>query len=461
MRANEYNLSPQIPEPFHSIWKSNEENGFTGYGTYVADSGRISGKTQTIGEYGFFRLMSIKHANIVVTRAEDNDIRLTVFSFYQKLISKYRLDRFFKVKRSPFEITFLPNGNKIFFLATNGDISRTKGFELTRDEDYIDFVWFEEGNENDGPEFIDAAMLTFLRFFKPCTKVFYVYNPPESRLHWANSFFPDMYRSGKAVRLYSTWEDIRELLNPAVIQKIEEDKARDYDYYRYWYLGHIISLKGLVFKQFRRDKNTIKRLDKLAIVNMISWLIVAVDGAIKNDATCAGLLAVLRDGRILVLDSYYYDPVKENAQLPDTEQSRRIGKWFTRTMTKFPGLGIKPIVGTVDNANFNLMTTLQGTIEMGYFKWFPATDKKVLRDTHRLQNLFFEDLLIISEDPTTDNQCGIDEIESYVYDEKTQDIKKDQQDHFIDMLKYGTFIYANPYAFNIQIERRNLYGNYG
>lgn len=456
---NEINVYPLVPEPFHCLYASNEENGFQGYGEYVADSGRISGKTQTIGEYGFIRLMSIKFANIVVCRADDNDIRETVFSFYNKLISKYKLDKFFKILRSPFEITFRPNGNKIYFLSTNGDINRTKGFELPRVEDYLDFVWFEEGNENDSPEFIDAAMLTFLRFFKDCTKVFYVYNPPEGRLHWANTFFPDKYRMGKAKRIYSTWEDIRDLLNPAIVRKIEEDKARDYDYYRYWYLGHIISLKGLVFKQFRRGKNTIKNLDKRAVVDMISWLIIAGDGAIKNDATCFGMLAVLRDGRLLLLDSYYYDPIKHNAQLPDTEQSRRIGIWYTNALSKYPGLNHKPTVGTVDNANFNLMTILQGTLDMGHFKWFPATDKKIIRDTHRLQNLFFEDLLIISDDPMTDNQCIIDEIESYVYDEKTQEIKKDQADHGIDMLKYGTFIYANPLAFNIQLERRQ-YGKY-
>lgn len=453
-------LQPYVPAPFHPIWRSNKDNGFSGYGTYIADSGRLSGKTVTIGEYGFFRLMSVKYANVVVTRAEDNDIRLTVYHFYQSLISKYKLDRFFRVKRSPYEITFLPNGNKIFFLATNGDISRTKGFELPRAEDYIDFVWFEEVNENDSSDYVDAAMLTFLRFFRDCTKVFFVYNPPESILHWANTYFPSLYNTGKAMRVYSTWEDIRNLLEPPVVQKILEDKERDYDYYRYWYLGHIISLKGRVFKQFRRDKNTIKRLDKMRIVHMISWLIVSGDAAIKNDATCFGLLAVLRDGRLLLLDSYYYDPVRENEQLPDTEQARRIGLWFQQALAKFPGISSKPFVGTVDNANFNLMMILQNTIEMGWFKWYPATDKKVVRDIHRLQNLFFEDLLIISEDPTTANRYVIDEIENYVYDEKTQDIKKDQADHGIDMLKYGTFIYANPLAFNIQMERRISYADF-
>ena len=371
----------------------------------------------------------------------------------------HKLDRFFRVKRSPYEITFLPNGNKIFFLATNGDISRTKGFELPRAEDYIDFVWFEEVNENDSSDYVDAAMLTFLRFleiaprsflFTTRQRVFFIGQIPisESLQH----------RKGNA-GIFNV-EDIRNLLEPPVVQKILEDKERDYDYYRYWYLGHIISLKGRVFKQFRRNKNTIKWLDKMRIVHMISWLIVSGDAAIKNDATCFGLLAVLRDGRLLLLDSYYYDPVRENEQLPDTEQARRIGLWFQQALAKFPGISSKPFVGTVDNANFNLMMILQNTIEMGWFKWYPATDKKVVRDIHRLQNLFFEDLLIISEDPTTANRYVIDEIENYVYDEKTQDIKKDQADHGIDMLKYGTFIYANPLAFNIQMERRTSYADF-
>lgn len=459
MIANNIVISPKIPLPFAPLWKDNRENGFEGFGEYVSDSGRISGKTQTHGEYDFMRLMSIRGANVIVCRAEENDIRLTVFAFFQKLTSKFGLTQLFKISRSPYEITFLPFGNKIYFLAINGDINRTKGFELPRAEDYIDCVMFEEANECDGPEFIDAALLTFLRFVKPCTKISYVYNPPEGMMHWANTYFPEKYKTGKAMRLYSTWEDIRELLNDATIRKIEEDKARDYEYYRYWYLGHIISLRGLVFKQFRRDKNTTTPVDKEAIVPMISWVIIAGDGAIKNDATSFGMLAVLKDGRMLVLSSYYYDPVKENCMLADTEQARRIGKWFTKTCAKYPGLKYKRFVGTVDNANYNLLCVLQGTAETGGFKWYPATDKSILRDTHRLQNLFFEDTLIIqidNTDPDNCNMCGINEIESYVYDEKTQEIKKNQADHFIDMLKYGTFIYANPAAFNILMERKDM-----
>ena len=167
---------------------------------------------------------------------------MTVYHFYQSLISSINLIAF-SVLSDRLEITFRQTATRFSFLQQT-DISRTKGFELPRAEDYIDFVWFEEVNENDSSDYVDAAMLTFLRFFRDCTKVFFVYNPPESILHWANNYFPSLYNTGKAMRVYSTWEDIRNLLEPPVVQKILEDKERDYDYNRYWYLGHIISLKG-------------------------------------------------------------------------------------------------------------------------------------------------------------------------------------------------------------------------
>lgn len=445
-----YRVTPKVPMPFIPLYLPNVKNGFSQFGTYIMDSGRLSGKTQNIAEYCMTRITSIEGANIVICRAEMNDIRLTVFAMFENLISKYHLERLFEIRKSPFQITFLPYQNRIYFLAANGDINRTKGFQLPREEDYIDVVWYEEINEVDDPMYIDAANLTFLRFIRDCSKICYAYNPPEGMLHWANTYFPNLYKSGSAKRLYSTWEDIRGLLNKAIIDKILSDKSKDYDYYRYWYLGHIISLKGLVFKQFTREANTVKNLDKRAIVNMISRVIISGDGAIKNDATAFGALALLIDGRLLVLDSYYYDPVKENKQLADTDQARRICNWFIRFQAKYPGINLKQYIGTVDNANFNLLCVLQGTPEMGFFKWFPATDKSIVRDTHRLQNMFYEGLLIINDDPTTDNIHGINEIESYVYDEKNQEIKKNQADHYIDMLKYGTFVYANPNAFNIQ-----------
>lgn len=466
-------FTPKIPATYHPVWADNPKRNVTEEekaifkslemeplgvtNEYILNGGRITGKTTTAGDYCMYRLISEKGANIVVTRAEQNDIRGTVFSKFKKIINQIthgHPDDYFKISHSPFEITFKLNGNKIFFLAINKDINRSKGFEIPNDG-YIAVVWNEECNEMDSEEYLEASKMTFLRFFNQTSKILYAYNTEQLRTHWSNIYFPQKIAKREAIKVYATWKDIAKLLDPATIAKILEDRTRDIEFYRYWYLGHIIGLKGLVFRQFNRKKHLIRSLDLDRITESISTIIVSIDAANKNDATAVGALCILRDGRILVLDSFYYDPL-EKGQLDDVEMSRLICSWWNRFNQRFPMAKYINTMGIVDNANWNLKEMLQGSQAMGYFAWYTATDKVILRDTKRLQNMFGADLILLyyPNDSFNDNKYGIVEIESYIYDEKTQEIKKGQQDHFIDMLKYGTYPYQYPQLYYIDQQRR-------
>lgn len=469
---NELNFNPQVPAIYNSVWKENPSKIVTKEereifkslnleplavtNEYILNGGRITGKTTDARDYCMFRLLTEPGANIVVTRAEQNDIRGTVFAGFEKLIYKItnnKPNQYFKISKSPFEITFKPNGNKIFFLAINKDINRTKGFELPKG--FIAVVWNEECNEMDSEEYLESSKMTFLRFFNKTSKILYAYNTEQLRTHWSNIYFPQKIAKKEAIKVYATWKDIAKLLDPATIAKILEDRTRDIEFYRYWYLGHIIGLKGLVFRQFNRKKHLVRNLDLNRITEQISTIIVSIDAANKNDATAVGALCILRDGRILVLDSFYYDPL-EKGQLDDVSISKLICNWWTRFNHRFPMAKYISTMGIVDNANWNLKEMLQGTQTMGYFAWFTATDKVILRDTKRLQNMFSSDLILLyyPNETFNDNKYGILEIESYIYDEKTQEIKKGQQDHFIDMLKYGTYPYQYPQLYYIDQQRR-------
>lgn len=469
LKKNALIFNPIVPSCYKPIWDSNppkkvtaeDKKIFASLGKeplgvineYVLQSGRITGKTTTAADYCFFRFLTIPGANIVVTRAEQNDIRSTVYAAFEKIIFKLTNGKpkgLFKMNKSPFEIVNLVNGNRIIFLAINADVNRSKGLEIPIG--YIDVVWHEECNENDGFVYIDSANKTFLRFFKKESKIIYAFNTEQIPAHWSNIKFKELIHSGKAIKVYGTWVDIAKLLDTATIQKILEDRANDLDYYRWQYLGHVVMMKGLVFRQFKRNKHIVLELGNIDVLqDSIASIILSIDGANKNDATACGALCVLNDGRILVLDSLYYDPLKEG-QIDDVNLSKLICEWWTKFLFKYPRLKFKQTFGTVDNANWNLLQMLQGTSTLGYFDWIPATNKKVLRDTKRLQNLFGQDIILLycPADKSTDCWQGRDELESYVYDEKTGEIAKNQRDHFIDMLKYGTFAYMHPNIYNIE-----------
>lgn len=465
-------FNPIVPAVYRPIWQENKPRKIINeeknkllekigimplnvINEYVLQSGRISGKTTECREYILYRLMTIDGANAVVTRADQIDIRESVFSGFVGLINQVtdnHAEDFFEIRYSPFSIRFKPNGNKIYFMAINGDINRSKGFEL--EKGYLDVVWHEECNENEKEEYIEAANLTFFRFFKKCSKIFYAFNTEPISNHWSNSHFRSKIRAGEAIRVYATWKDIYKYLDAATIQKILDDRNRSIDYYRYWYLGHLVNLTGLVFPQFNRKRH-IASVDCSVIALAFASIIISVDAANKNDATSANLLGILMDGRILVLDAFYYEPKgregqKDVGQKDDLEICDLICKWWKTCVARYNGLiEINKLFGIVDNANWSLMVLLQKSMTLNKFNWQAAADKNILRDTKRLQNLLAKDIILFNDAPYNDVHCGIEELESYVYDDKTNEIKKNQKDHFIDSLKYGTYAYAYPTIFNL------------
>ena len=80
--------------------------------------------------------------------------------------------------------------------------------------------------------------------------------------------------------------------------------------------------------------------------------------------------------------------------------------------------------------------------------FFPATDKKIIRDTKRLQTMLAEDMLYFV--PIGGVPYIINEIMGYKYDKKRK-IDTKLPDDGIDMLKYGTYEYHNPNAFAVNL----------
>lgn len=420
--------------------------------TFLLKSGRSSGKTQH-DEYAAAREIVKGRGDMWYCRSELGDIRSSIFQSMQNSIhdlgytlSDNHKGADFHVSKAPFEITHNKTGNKIQFFGINKDINRTKGFVAP--SGHLKRVMVEEANEVDEPKYIEALKSTAVRYYGGDTKITYRLNPPETRQHWAVKYFDDIQQTDDAELIYTTWEDLARInvLPPAAVAEILKMKEKNPLFYRYWYLGEIVNLTGLVFPQFDRNKHLVQITDFNRLVNIVDKVIIAGDAANKNDATCFGYLCVLKDGTLLLLDAYYYDP-KEHGQLDDVELGRRVCDWYDGVISKYPGMKYKKHFGTVDNANWNLMQMLEQSRAMGWFPWEPATDKHIARDVNRLRTLFNEGVLRFYMAEHNDVGDVVREIENFVYDEKTGEIKKNQSDHGIDMLKYGTLIYYNTQIF--------------
>lgn len=451
LRPVTYQFNPIYVKPY---WALFDDEGNVKPGEYLFRSGRISGKTRTFGNLVIETVMRKKHSHAVVTRAEYNDIRSSVFRLLVTLITEYNLNSMFRISKSPFEIEFIPYGNIIVFQAIDGDVNRTKGLELPPGN--IEIVVNEEVNELESEEFLEAAMATYTRYMSDSTVIIHAFNPPDDVTDWTYSYFDAKIRTDEVIEVYSTWKDIRHLLATRAINTILSLKRRDPELYEHVYEGKIINRTGLVFRGFNPLEHVIERKDLTpeffkSIVRDIHKVIIAGDGANLNDSTVVGALGMLRSGRILLLHAYYYDPKVIRKQLDDMEAAREIGKWYKEFLETYENIEYKQHVVTFDNASWNLLQMVRRHEAFSHIPdnhFFPATDKKIIRDTKRLQTMFAEDMIYAV--PIGGVPLIIKEIMGYKYDKKGK-IDSKLPDDGIDMLKYGTYEYHNPQAFTTNL----------
>lgn len=421
-----------------------------GVDEFVLYSGRVSGKTQH-DEIAIINDIVTGKGDVWYTRSEDGDIRGSIFTSTLGTIAQMgfsysnKAGADFKVSYSPLEITYNSNGNKIQFFAINKDINRTKGKVAPSGK--LQRVVVEEANEPDSGMYIDALVSTAVRFFDVGSKVVYRYNPPMTKQHWCFDYFAKRERKG-AKRIYATWEDLarENLLTPATVAEILSTKRNDPLMYRYWYMGEVVNLSGMVYPQFRREKHVINFYSQLARGDRVVELCIGLDEGTVNDSTCATPIAIMASGRAIVLDLYEYSPTDrvgnqgEIGQLAPTEQSRRLYTWLQRLLQIFPTLQTVPRRWIFESAEGGQQLRNQFVSDFHEATCL-VMNKSIWGDVKRVRNMLTEDILYFHVSPGVNTETLIRDIENYIIDEKTNDIKKDQREDSIDSLEYATKLY--------------------
>lgn len=82
---------------------------------------------------------------------------------------------------------------------------------------------------------------------------------------------------------------------------------------------------------------------------------------------------------------------------------------------------------------------MQDTGELVYL----VKQKSIMGDVKRVRSMLSEDILFFHDAPNVNTKVLIEDIENYVFDERTKDIKKGQRDDTIDSLEYATKQYYN------------------
>lgn len=408
----------------------------------VESSGRCSAKTTSNEVYAVCLMLKSKYNNGWYCRAEKGDIRSTIFSSMISTIQLMGVESLFEWSLSPFTITCKKTGAICYFDGINGktddDLTATKGF--TPQHKTIAFCILDEADQVKHYNHITAWESTAVRFLLPHGKMIFAYNPPMSKSHWAHNFFKNKVDNG-ATRIYATWEDIKGLLNLKTIANIEKFKKDDPEYYKYWYLGQPVAFNGLVYPQFSREKHITNIYKHLAQGDKVSELLFGVDEGTVFDSTCVTPIAVMHSGLAIVLDCFENDPVKNGQQSP-SEQSRAIQEFRDRLLSKFPFLNIvqrKWIFESAETGQALMLQFIQDT--HGMEDCIPVRNKSIMGDIKRVRTMLSECVLLFHNDINVKTEILMADIENYVFDEKTNTIKKGQRDDTIDSLEYATKLY--------------------
>ena len=110
------NLTDLIAPSFFDIHKFCREERFTHI--WLA-GGRGSTKSSFVSIEIVLGIMKDPNANAVILRKIGNTLESSVFNQILWAIEKLGVSRYWQVKKSPLEMTYLPTGNKIIFRSSD------------------------------------------------------------------------------------------------------------------------------------------------------------------------------------------------------------------------------------------------------------------------------------------------------------------------------------------------------
>lgn len=261
-RAGEYHMDLDIiADVFHPMIRDVRR----GYHTeYILPGGRGSTKSSGISCIIPELLRNNPDMHALVLRKVGNTIKDSVYAQLKWAISKQKLDKDFRFKTSPFEITYKPTGQKIYFRGADDPL---KIKSIKPEFGYIGIIWFEELDQFSGPEEVRNIQQSAIRGGDKAYK-FKSFNPPRSKNSWANAYTEEAeFKDNAAVVVHSTYKDVpKDWLGEQFLNDAEHLKEVNPAAYENEYMGVANGNGGNVFEYIEERTITdeeISRMDRI------------------------------------------------------------------------------------------------------------------------------------------------------------------------------------------------------
>lgn len=210
---------------------------------YWLKGGRASTKSSFISLAIILGMLQDYEANAIIYRRVSNTLKDSVYAQMIWAIEALGISSICKYRSSPYEIVFIPTGQRIMFRGAD-DPRKSKSIKLTKG--YFKYLWFEELAEFSGMEAVRTIKQSIMRGSDTAFTL-YSYNPPRSAQSWVN----DEGLKDIPTRLVhsSTYLDVpKEWLGEIFIKEAESLKESNPLAYRNEYLGEITGNGGSVFE---------------------------------------------------------------------------------------------------------------------------------------------------------------------------------------------------------------------
>ena len=245
-------LSEIITDQFRSFWVASKKKKHL---RYVLKGGRGSGKSFTIPMRILLDIMEYPVSAVGIRKVQ-NTILKSVYANFKGAANVMGVRHLFRFVDSRLEITYLPRGNKIYFLGAD-DPDKIKSI---KDADFpLAIAWFEELAEFKSEDDVTTIENSILREelegkiqadsqrkinYPFDYEFFYSYNPPKRKQNWVNKKYESSFVDANTFVHHSTY-----LGNPHLSKKFIEEaenvKRKKPNKYRWEYMGEAIG-SGIV-----------------------------------------------------------------------------------------------------------------------------------------------------------------------------------------------------------------------
>lgn len=266
--AGEYHLDLDIiADVFHPMVRDIRRGMHT---EYVLPGGRGSTKSSGISCITIELLKNHSDMHALVLRKVGNTIKDSVYAQIKWAVSKMGLEEEFKFKTSPFEITYKPTGQKIYFRGADDPL---KIKSIKPEFGYIGIVWFEELDQFAGPEEVRNIQQSAIRGGDKAYR-FKSFNPPRSKNNWANEYTTEAeFKDAAAKVVRSTYKDVpAEWLGEQFINDAEHLKEVNPAAYENEYMGEANGNGGNVFEFIEERTITDEEISQMdRIYQGVDW----------------------------------------------------------------------------------------------------------------------------------------------------------------------------------------------